>query len=266
MRKPLIMGILNVTPDSFSDGGCFLNPEHACQQAMRLLDAGADILDLGGESSRPGALPISVDEELARVIPVIERLRTLTDACISIDTTKAQVMLHAVQAGACFINDIKALRAPEALAVAAQLDVPVCLMHMQGEPAFMQDHLDESMDIIEVINQFFKERITACLKAGMARERLILDPGFGFGKSVKQNLLIMKRLHYFHHHALPLLIGVSRKSTLGAVLKNANTSRLYAGLSAAVFAASQGVGLIRTHDVSETKQAMMMFNAIQEVS
>lgn len=261
-RKPLVMGILNVTPDSFSDAGSYLEREVAYDHAQVMIEHGVDIIDIGGESSRPGALAVSVNEELARIIPVIERIRANHDVCISVDTCKADVMVAAIAAGASFINDIHALQGEGALAAVAQMDVPVCLMHMQGTPATMQDNPYYPQDIVVEINQFFQQRIEACEKAGISRERLILDPGFGFGKSVQQNLLLLKRLDEFLLHQRPILLGVSRKSTLGSVLNKGLMERMSAGLSAAIFAVLNGVTMIRTHDVHETIQALKMLDAI----
>jgi len=260
--KPLIMGILNVTPNSFSDGGRFLDIDRAFHHAQQMIAQGADIIDIGGESTKPGVDSISCDEELARVIPVIERIRAVSDICISIDTYKAYVMEAAIKAGASLINDIKALTGDGALAVAARLDVPVCLMHMQGEPKSMQDNPYYVNDIVSEINLYFQQRINACMEAGLSRERFILDPGFGFGKSLQHNLNIVKRLSEFQQHGLPMLLGVSRKSTIGAVLNKTVDERLAGGLAAAVFAALQGVSIIRTHDVAETSQALQMVHAI----
>ncbi len=260
--KPLIMGVLNVTPDSFSDAGQFLDPSKALQRALDMIEQGADIIDIGGESSRPGAAPISCNAELARVIPVIEHIRASLDICLSIDTCKADVMEAAVAAGASMINDINALRGDGVLAVVARLDVPVCLMHMQGAPDTMQNNPYYSDDIVDEINQFFHLRIEACTRAGIARERLILDPGFGFGKSVQHNLRLVNRLVEFQQHRLPVLLGVSRKSTLGAVLQKNVHARLLGGLAVAVFAAQNGASIIRTHDVDETNQALQMLNAV----
>ncbi len=240
------MGVLNITPNSFSDGGSFLEAGHAYQRAQEMIAQGADIIDIGGESTKPGAEPVSCADELARVIPVIERLRATSDVCISIDTYKAGVMEAAVTAGATMINDIKALTGVEALSVAARLRVPVCLMHMQGVPQSMQDNPHYTSDIVDEINGFFLQRIDACLHAGISREHLILDPGFGFGKSLSHNLCVVKRLGELQQHRLPLLLGVSRKSTIGAVLQKAVLARLSGGLALAIFAALQGVSIIRT--------------------
>lgn len=260
--KPLIMGVLNITPDSFSDAGDYLNLDAACRRVDAMIEQGVDIIDIGGESSRPGAIAVSCEEELARVIPVIERIRSVSDVCISIDTCKAAVMEAAVIAGASFINDIYALQGEGALSAVARMTVPVCLMHMQGTPVTMQNNPCYAQDIVGEINQFFHQRMDACEKAGIQRERLILDPGFGFGKSVQHNLLILKRLDEFQLHARPILLGVSRKSTLGTVLNRKVLDRMPGGLAAAVYAALRGVAIIRTHDVDETAQALQMIDAI----
>ena len=259
------MGILNVTPNSFSDGGYHLDVNHAYHRAQEMIEHGADIIDIGGESSKPGAETVSHAEELARVIPVIECIRGASDICISIDTCKAEVMQAAVTAGASIINDIKALTDVASLAVASRLKVPVCLMHMQGNPQMMQENPTYSSDVIDEINLFFQQRIVACLNAGISRENLILDPGFGYGKTVHHNLCIVNRFGEFRQHHLPLLLGVSRKSTIGAVLRKAVNERLSGGIATAVFAALQGVSIIRTHDVNETNQALQMLHAIVEI-
>ncbi len=262
LRKPLIMGVLNITPNSFSDGGRYLDPNQALKHAQKMIEQGADIIDLGGESTKPGADEVSCEAELERVIPVIERLRAISDICISIDTCKAEVMKTAINAGASFINDIKALTGDGSLAIAARLNVPVCLMHMQGKPKSMQENPYYANDVIDEINVFFDERVKACLQAGFLREQLILDPGFGFGKKVQHNLSIVKRLNEFQQHGLPILLGVSRKSTIGAVLHKTEFERLSGGLAATVIAALQGVSIFRTHDVDETNQALQMVHAI----
>lgn len=259
------MGILNITPDSFSDGGQYTKPDVALKKALNLIQQGADLIDIGGESSRPGAKKLSVGEELDRVIPIIEKVRAETDVVISIDTCKAAVMKEAVTAGAAMINDIRALQEDGSLQQAARLNVPVCLMHMQGTPDTMQANPHYQRPIIEVINNFFSERIAACHVAGIPQENLILDPGFGFGKSMHHNLLLLKHFHEFQQHQLPLLLGVSRKSTLGALLNKDVHERITGGITMALFAALQGMSIIRTHDVEETKQAFIIMDAIKTV-
>lgn len=262
-QKPLIMGVLNVTPDSFSDGGCYYELECAVARAHKMIAEGADIIDVGGESSKPGALPVSCSEELARVIPVIERLRAESNICISVDTTKAQVMRDAVYAGASIINDITALTSDESLVMAAKLDVPLCLMHMQGEPQTMQNHPQYTQDVVDEINMFFQQRIEVCVAAGIKHKNLILDPGFGFGKTPEHNMRLVNQLAKLQQHNLPVMLGVSRKSTIGTVLESPVDKRLVGGLAIAIFAVLQGVAMIRTHDVAETNQALVMVQAIK---
>lgn len=261
-EKPLIMGVLNVTSDSFSDGGKFLSMDRACEQAFTMIAEGADIIDIGGESTKPGAIQVPLDIELARVIPVIEHIRTGSDICISIDTYKPEVMKAAISAGANVINDIYALRTEGALVMAAKLAVPVCLMHMQGNPQNMQQNPSYPDGVIEELMQFFKERIDACSKAGINKHQLILDPGFGFGKSVKDNLRLTNKLDTFKNFKLPLLLGVSRKSTIGAVLAKDVGERLIGSIALAVYAALKGVEILRTHDVEETNQALEIIDAL----
>lgn len=265
-RQPLIMGILNVTPDSFSDGGRFINPDAAYRQAMVLIEQGADIIDIGGESSQPGAKKVACDEELQRVIPVLEQIRRSSDICISIDTCKPAVMRAAVHSGASFINDIFALSAPDAVSTVAELGVPVCLMHMQGTPQSMQDNPCYEDGMMHEINAFFQQRITACVEAGINRAHIILDPGFGFGKTVQHNLQMIENFADFHQHHRPLLIGASRKSTLGKILNKPVTERLGAGIAIALLTALQGASIIRTHDINETKQALQILDATKLVN
>lgn len=265
LRKPLIMGVLNFTPDSFSDGGQYYNaPEKAVARAQQMIAEGADIIDIGGESSRPGALPVSSAEELARVIPLIKALRAESDVCISIDTTKADVMANAVAAGASMINDISALAGDESLETAAGLGVPVCLMHMQGRPESMQNNPYYSGSVVDEVNLFFQQRVECCLAAGIKTKHLILDPGFGFGKTPEHNLFMVKRLAAFRQHNLPLMLGASRKSTLGYLTGKPVNQRLASGLAIALFAMLQGVGIIRTHDIAETYQALLTMQAINQ--
>ncbi|MCW8408787.1 dihydropteroate synthase [Legionella sp. PATHC035] len=261
-EKPLIMGILNVTPDSFSDGGKFLSLGRACEHAFHLISQGADLIDIGGQSTRPGAQPVPIDAELNRVIPVIEQIRANSDVCISIDTNKPEVMEAAVSAGANIINDVYALRSPGALEMAAKLAVPVCLMHMQGEPHNMQHQPYYPQGVLSEVTQFFSERIAECARVGIKNTNIILDPGFGFGKQVQDNLLLVKNLDSFATFAMPLLLGVSRKSTIGAVLAKEVGERLIGSIAVAVYAALKGASIIRTHDVDETNQALHMITMI----
>jgi dihydropteroate synthase len=264
-RQPLVMGILNITHDSFSDGGKFFHRDAALFHVDDMIKHGLDVLDIGGESSRPGANVVSLNEELQRVIPVIEAIREHHDIMISVDTYKPMVMQAAIHAGADMINDITALKTPDALAMAATLNVPVCLMHMQNDPATMQMAPYYEQGVVQEINQFFSARIDACLAAGILRENLILDPGFGFGKTDTHNLTLMKHLSLFREHQLPLLLGVSRKNTIGVISGQPVTNRLGGGLGLAVFAALQGVMIIRTHDVTATRQALQLVNAVINV-
>ncbi|WED43142.1 dihydropteroate synthase [Legionella cardiaca] len=264
--KPLVMGILNITPNSFSDGGRYFTRDKAVEHALEMVAAGADIIDIGGESSKPGAKPVSCAEELARVIPVIEKLRQESEICISIDTTKAQVMQEALAAGAFIINDITALATPESLDVAAKFDVPVCLMHMQGKPTTMQEQPQYVDDVIDELYSFFKQKIQICLSAGIKTENLILDPGFGFGKLPQHNLRIVKQIAAFKDFHLPIMLGASRKSTVGSILGKPVEQRLLGSLAIAIFAALQGVAILRTHDVDETQQVLIMLEAITNES
>ncbi len=258
------MGILNVTPNSFSDGGKFLTPDRACERAFQLISQGADLLDIGGESTKPGALPVSVDVELSRVIPVIKQIRSSSDVCISIDTNKPEVMKAAVEAGANIINDICALSSKGALEMAANLGVPVCLMHMKGQPENMQQNPHYPTGVLNEVMDFFAERINACLQAGIEKKHLILDPGFGFGKLAQDNLYLVNKLEHFAAWKLPILLGVSRKSTIGALLNKEVDDRLIGSIALTVFAALKGVGIIRTHDVDETHQALTIIHKVTE--
>lgn len=262
VNKPLIMGILNTTPNSFSDGGQYLAPNKACEHALQMIDQGADLIDIGGESSNPGASPIDLNEELNRVIPVIKQIRKHSNVCISIDTYKPEVMRAAVGEGANIINDIYALQKAQALATAAELAVPVCLMHMQNNPQTMQDKPHYPQGVVYDIIKFFNERLNACVAEGLKRELLILDPGFGFGKTVEDNLILTKKLDQLKQFGLPLLLGVSRKSTIGAILGKDVDKRLVGGIALAVYAVLKGASIIRTHDVHETKQAFQILDAL----
>lgn len=262
--KPLIMGILNITPDSFSDGGQYDSLPKALDQAMRMIAAGADLIDIGGESTRPGAPAIGLAEELERVIPVIEALANRTDCCLSIDSYKPEVMRAAVQAGAGLINDVFALQASDALATVAALAVPVCIMHMQGKPKTMQDAPTYPRGVVTELIDFFQQRITAMTEAGIKKEQIILDPGFGFGKLVSHNLQLVYDLQEFKRFGRPILLGASRKSSIGQVLNQPVEKRLTGSLAIAAYAMLKGVGIIRTHDVDETRQVVTMVAAIEQ--
>lgn len=263
-QKPLIMGVLNVTSDSFYDGGKHLSLDRACEQAFNLAVHGADIIDIGGESTKPGSFELPLDIELSRVIPVIQAIRNNSNICISIDTYKPEVMDAAVLAGANIVNDIYALRQEGALSMAARLDVPVCLMHMQGQPQNMQQNPYYPDGVLTDVMEFFTERLDACKLAGINNKRLILDPGFGFGKRVKDNMNLIYNLKKFNSFNMPVLLGVSRKSTIGIILDKEVDNRLIGSVSLAVFAALQGVGILRTHDVDETNQALKIIQAVCE--
>ena len=256
-----IMGILNVTPDSFSDGGQFNDFDAALRQVENMIAEGADIIDVGGESTRPGALPVSLAEELQRVVPVVEAINARFDVCISVDTSTPQVMLESAAAGANMLNDVRALQREGALAAAASTDLPVCLMHMQGQPDTMQQR-PEYDDILLDVMDFFKQRIEACLAAGIHRPNLLLDPGFGFGKTVEHNYKMLNQLETFHELQLPLLVGISRKTMIGRILNDcAPKERLFGSLAAATIAAMKGAAILRVHDVAETADAMQIVNA-----
>jgi dihydropteroate synthase len=257
------MGILNLTPDSFSDGGLFTSKDAALAHARQMACEGAACIDIGGESTRPGAQPVSEQQELDRVIPVIEALSRELEIPLSIDTSKPMVMREAVAAGAGLINDVLALRAPGALEVAAGLQVPVCLMHMQGEPRSMQQS-PQYADVVEEVGTFLAERVATCCAAGIPKARLLLDPGFGFGKTLQHNLRLLKHLAVLQQLAVPLLVGISRKSMIGAVLGGASVDeRLFGSLAAAVLAVLKGAAIIRTHDVRATTDALKVVAAVE---
>lgn len=260
--RPLLMGIVNVTPDSFSDGGRFLDPSSAVQHGLRLVEEGADLLDIGGESTRPGAAPVSVQEEMDRVLPVIEGLRG-GGVMISIDTRHAATMRAALAAGAGMINDVTALTGdPDSLAVAAAARVPVCLMHMRGVPGTMQDR-PHYEDVTAEVAGYLAARADACERAGMAREALIVDPGIGFGKTLEHNLALLKNISVFKGMGCKVLIGVSRKSFIAGLCPGAEAAeRLPGSLAAALWAAAQGADILRVHDVAATRQALAVFQAL----
>ncbi|MEE1980711.1 dihydropteroate synthase [Shewanella xiamenensis] len=262
LASPVVMGILNVTPDSFSDGGKFSSFELACQHADEMVAQGALIIDIGGESTRPGAADVSTDDELARVVPLVEYVAKHHDVWISVDTSKPEVMRQAVNAGAHLINDVRALLEPGALETAAQLNVPICLMHMQGAPRTMQS-APEYQDVIADVFKFFNERIQACLEAGIPRERLLIDPGFGFGKTLEHNYELLAKLECFAQFELPILIGLSRKSMIGNLLARPTSERLAGSLAGAMIAAQKGAHIIRVHDVPETVDMLKVLQATQ---
>ncbi len=263
LSRPRVMGILNVTPDSFSDGGRFTGASAALEHALAMIEAGADFIDIGGESTRPGAEPVSAEAEIARVVPVIEALGPHCPVPISIDTSKPAVMRAAVAAGAGLINDVRALREPGALETAVELGVPVCLMHMQGEPRTMQA-APAYGDVVAEVRDFLLARAAACEAAGMPRQRILLDPGFGFGKALAHNLSLLKHLDALVATGYPVLAGLSRKSMLGQVTGLPVERRLAPSLAAAVLAARAGARVLRVHDVGETVAALALVTALIE--
>jgi dihydropteroate synthase len=256
------MGVLNVTPDSFSDGGRFAAVDAALAHARTLVAEGARIVDVGGESTRPGAEPVTEEQELARVLPVIERIRAELDCIVSIDTAKPGVMRAACAAGAELINDVMALRAPGALEAARASGAAVCLMHMQGEPRTMQQS-PAYLDVVEEVAAFLRERAEACIAAGIVRERLVLDPGFGFGKTLQHNLELLGGIDVIVELGLPVLVGASRKSMFGQLLGRPVGEREAGGLAAAAIAAWQGARIVRTHDVRATMDALKVTAAVR---
>ncbi|MFP2239007.1 dihydropteroate synthase [Pseudescherichia vulneris] len=260
LAYPHVMGILNVTPDSFSDGGTHNTLVEAVKHANLMINAGATIVDVGGESTRPGAADVSVDEELSRVIPVIEAIAQRFEVWISVDTSKPDVIRESARVGAHIINDIRSLTEPGALEAAAETGLPVCLMHMQGEPRNMQD-APKYDDVFADVNRYFYEQIARCEAAGITKDKLLLDPGFGFGKNLSHNYALLARLSVFHHFDLPLLVGMSRKTMIGQLLNVGPSERLSGSLACAVIAAMQGAHIIRVHDVKETVEAMRVVEA-----
>lgn len=261
LSRTVLMGILNVTPDSFSDGGIFLSRDAAVAHACQMVEEGADLIDVGGESTRPGAQSVSVQQELDRVIPVVEAIARAVLVPISIDTSKPEVMRAAVAAGAGLINDVRALREADALSTAAELAMPVCLVHMQGEPRSMQ-HSPSYQDVVAEVGDFLEARIATCAAAGISRDRIIIDPGFGFGKTAAHNLELLRRLREFNRFGCPILAGLSRKSMIGALFGLPVGERLHASVALAVVAVQNGAAILRVHDVRATREAIRMLEAI----
>lgn len=260
---PVVMGILNVTPDSFSDGGRFLSRDDALRQAESMLQSGAAIIDVGGESTRPGAEQISEDEEIGRVVPVIEAICELTDVPVSVDTSKAGVMRAAVAAGAAMINDVRALQEPGAQDAAVELQKPVCLMHMQGQPQTMQEGPAYS-DVVAEVTEFLATRIQSCVEAGMDRELIVVDPGFGFGKTQTHNVELLANLRQLLDLGRPVMVGLSRKSMLGELTGRETSERLPASIAAAVIALQSGASIVRVHDVAATVDALKVTQVVEE--
>lgn len=270
LSETRVMGILNVTPDSFSDGGNLCSAgglliDKVIMRASQMVSDGASILDVGGESTRPGAAPVSVQEEMDRVLPVVEKLNAELDVVLSVDTSTPEVIRESARLGAGIINDVRALGREGALEAAAETSLPVCLMHMQGSPATMQDQ-PEYNDVLEEVSDFLLQRVAACEGAGIDRNKIILDPGIGFGKTVDHNLRIMNNIAHFRAKGMPVLIGTSRKSMLGAVLNREVDQRLAGSLATVAFAVVQGAEIIRVHDVAETVDVVKMTRAMMAES
>jgi len=260
-EQPVLMGILNVTPDSFSDGGRFIAKEQAVEHALLMQEQGADIIDVGGESTRPGAEPVNANEEIDRVVPVIDAIRQHSQIPISIDTSKPEVMRAAVAAGASLVNDVYALRLPGAVATCAELAVPVCLMHMRGVPRSMQ-HQPQYQDVVAEVGKFLVQRAQDCIDHGIIKSNIMLDPGFGFGKTTEHNLQLLANIRAFCDLKFPVLVGISRKSMLGAILDRPVEDRLSGSIAAVVLAYQQGARIFRVHDVAETIDALKLCVAV----
>jgi dihydropteroate synthase len=263
LARPVVMGILNVTPDSFSDGGRYASFDAALERAAQMVAEGAAIIDVGGESTRPGAAGVDAAAELERTVPVVERIAAEFDVAISIDTSKLEVMSAAVAAGACIVNDVRALRAPGVRDWAASSGVGVCLVHMQGEPRTMQES-PEYHDVVGEVSAFLLHERAACLAAGIARDSIALDPGVGFGKRYEHNIALLKNLQHITALGSPLLVGLSRKSLIGKVLGRPALERLYGGLGLAAWAVGMGARVVRTHDIGATSDAIRMVSAVME--
>jgi len=265
LAEPVVMGILNVTPDSFSDGGRHADIDAAVQWALQMAAEGAAIIDVGGESTRPGAAPVDLEDELARVVPVIERLARRAGVPISVDTTKPEVMRAAVAAGACLINDVRALRAPGAIAAAAEAGAGVCLMHMRGEPRTMQVD-PHYRSVVEEVRDDLRGRIAACEAAGIPRERICVDPGIGFGKRPEHNLALLAALDRLADPGIPVLVGVSRKSLLGIITGRPTGERLAGSVALAALSVMRGAAIIRAHDVAATVDAVKVASALRRAA
>jgi dihydropteroate synthase len=262
LTQPVVMGVINITPDSFSDGGRYPTIDAAVDEGLRMAGEGAALIDVGGESTRPGAQPVRAADELQRVLPVIERLRAATTAVISVDTSKPEVMRAAAAAGAGFINDVRALRQPGALEAAAASGCGLCLMHMQGEPRTMQA-APHYTDVVGEVRAFLSSRVAVCRSAGIDAARLTIDPGFGFGKNLEHNLTLLRHLAELAADGTPLLVGLSRKSTIGTLTGRAPGERVYGSVALAVIAALRGARIVRAHDVAATVDALKVAAAVQ---
>lgn len=263
LSKPRVMGVLNVTPDSFSDGGQFNTLDLALRQAERMVAQGASFIDVGGESTRPGADPVSLDEEMARVCPVVEKIARNLDVVVSVDTSTPAVMTESVALGAGLINDVRALQREDALHAAVELGVPVCLMHMQGSPETMQDN-PVYQSVVDSVEAFLLERVRCLVDSGFNRDNILIDPGFGFGKSLSHNLQLLNGVERLVKTGYPVLVGLSRKSMIGAILDKPVSERVIGSVAAATIAAYKGASIIRVHDVQETIDAMAIVQALLE--
>jgi dihydropteroate synthase len=261
-QRPVIMGILNVTPDSFSDGGAYVCHEQALTRVEQMLKEGADIIDVGGESTRPGAADVALAEELQRTIGIIKAIKQRFGCLVSIDTNKAEVMQQAVEAGADIINDVCALTNPGTIEVAAKSGLPVCIMHMQGKPRSMQAN-PQYQDVVREVITYLKKRVESCVAAGIAESNIIVDPGFGFGKTLDHNFQLLAQLSEFKQLGLPILAGVSRKSMFGKLLGKSTDDLVAASITGAVLAAQQGAHIFRVHDVQETADALKVYSKVQ---
>jgi len=264
LERPLVMGVVNITPDSFSDGGMFADTARAVAHAQRLIGEGADILDLGGESTRPGAAPVSLEVERQRVLPVLEAVAS-GGVPVAVDTRKPELMREAIAAGAAMINDVTALSGPGALAAVARAPVAVCLMHMQGDPATMQANPDYR-DVVREVRDFLAQRVAVAEAAGIARNRIVVDPGFGFGKTVEHNLALLRSLREFTSLGGALLAGLSRKAMLGRLTGREPLERVHASVAAALLAIQNGAHIVRVHDVAATRDALAVWNAVQQLN
>jgi dihydropteroate synthase len=259
--RPLVCGVLNVTPDSFSEVGRFLDPGRAIAHGLELARQGADVIDIGGESTRPGAQPPALDEELNRVVPVVQRLARLTDVPLSVDTSRPEVMREAVRVGASMINDVRALRMPGALDAAAELGVPVCLMHMQGDPGTMQ-RSPRYDDVVSEVRRFLADRMRTAELAGVNQELILIDPGFGFGKTLAHNVTLLAELRQFTGLGARIMVGLSRKSMIGAITGRPVELRLAGSIAAAIIAVQRGANVVRVHDVAATRDALAVLTEV----
>ena len=265
LKRPLLMGILNITPDSFSDGGKYLTLNEALKRAHEMIEEGVDIIDIGGESTRPGSEPISADEELKRITPIIEALKKDSDIAISVDTYKPQVMKEVIDMDVAMINDVYALRQPGAIDVIKHSKVGICLMHMQGTPQTMQIN-PQYINVVSEVKSFLEARANDLVNEGMDKSRIILDPGFGFGKTFEHNIALLQHLESFKSLKLPLLVGLSRKSFIRKILNGEHDDHLSGSIAAAIFSVIKGAKILRVHDIKETKSALNIINVAQGIA